>query len=323
MISANRKKQIRKASQSLENGAPARFKFIVTGFNSFGKNLENPSGLTAISLPSELTVGHHLVEIQGMLLETCCKNGWNAVRKALIRAIGGRRPEKHAAQKALSTVPSGKNTGSQPKDHVVLIMMGLAALRSTLNLERLAVNVRDYPIKDNHGHQYDGEEILPGPLALKTDFPLHELRKKLKAKGFPSVISNHAGTFVCNDIYYQSLNFQIENGAPDLVLFVHVPPARVFAETVRERGKKTRVAGKRLTKVRQIELMQESILEVIKFSVNHLVDKTAATAPFTTEVKAPVRRAARSLEKPVAKKQASSRAVKSIATRTRVPKRTG
>jgi pyrrolidone-carboxylate peptidase len=171
--------------------------------------------------------------------------------------------------------PNGKLPDASQSQYTVLILMGLAATREALNLERFALNVRDYPIRDNHGHQYDGEEILPGASALKTDFPLLDLRKKLRSKGFPCAISNHAGTFVCNDLYYQSLNFKQTYGTPDLVLFIHVPRAHVFARAVREKGSKRLeefMAG-RPSRARQLELLNKAIVEVMKFSVNYLEKK--------------------------------------------------
>ena len=258
MVIEIRKQQYRKAVRGASAGASVPYKIIVTGFNSFGKNLENPSGLTAAGLPSELEVEGKEVEVEGMLLETCCKSSWNTVKKTLTTSS---RP------RSIKSAGEGKQ-----KPRTILILMGLAANREVLNLERLALNVRDYPIRDNHGHQYDGEEIQPGPLALETDYPLHDLRKKLNSKGFPSIISNHCGTFVCNDIYYQSLAFREKYGSPDLVLFLHLPRMNVFAKSVREKGNKrlAQLLGARPRKSTQLTVMQEAIVEVIKFSVGYL-----------------------------------------------------
>jgi pyroglutamyl-peptidase len=269
MVIEIRKQQYRKAGQQAVRGGSAPYKVVVTGFNSFGKNLENPSGLTATGLPSMLEFAGKTVEIEGLLLDTCCKQSWVGVKKALA-----------GSSRARSITSARSSRGSRSKSPTILILMGLAANRDALNLERLALNVRDYPIKDNHGHQYDGEEIQPGPLALETDYPLHGLRKKLISKGFPSIISNHAGTFVCNDLYYQCLAFQEEHGSPDLVLFVHVPKANVFAQSVREHGNKrlTKSLGARPRIAKQLDLLQQSIIEVIKFSVDHL-EKQATERP--------------------------------------------
>jgi pyrrolidone-carboxylate peptidase len=216
-----------------------------------------------------LEFGGKTVEIEGLLLDTCCKQSWIGVKKVL-----------SGSSRARSITSARSSSSSRSKPPTILILMGLAANREALNLERLALNVRDYPIKDNHGHQYDGEEVQPGPLALETDYPLHGLRKKLVSKGFPTTISNHAGTFVCNDLYYQTLAFQEKYGSPDLVLFIHVPKAHVFAQSVRELGNKrlTESLGTRPRRAKQLDLLKQSIIEVVKFSVNHL-EKQATERP--------------------------------------------
>jgi pyroglutamyl-peptidase len=266
MVIEIRKQQYRKAGQRAVNGGSAPYKVVVTGFNSFGKNLDNPSGLTATGLPSTLEFGGKSVDIDGLLLDTCCKQSWNGLKKSMAQStrVGSSRSSR----------------SNRPKTPTILILMGLAANRDALNLERLALNVRDYPIKDNHGHQYDGEEIQPGPLALETDFPLHALRKKLLSKGFPAVISNHAGTFVCNDLYDQSLTFKEKYGSPDLILFVHVPKAHVFAQSVLQQGNKRLVEslGTRPRKAKQLDLLKQSIIEVIKFSVDYM-EQQATESP--------------------------------------------
>ena len=259
MKSANRKSQKQKPAELPTAGTSERFKFIVTGFNSFGTNLENPSGLTAINLPSEFAVGRHEVEIEAHLLETCCTNAWKEIRASLNKNM---------------RTSSRLSSDGKAKPFTVLLMLGLAAVRSTLNLERLALNLRDYPIKDNNGHKFDGEQILEdGPLAITTSYPLPELRKRLNSKGFPAHISNHCGTFVCNDVFYQSLTFQNDNGSPDLVLFVHVPPARVYAQTVREEGNGRQKVAARPSKAKQLEVLQAAIMEVMKFTVEHVTSK--------------------------------------------------
>jgi len=42
----------------------------------------------------------------------------------------------------------------------------------------------------------------------------------MRAAGVPAASSYHAGTYLCNFVYYQSLNFV---GASRRALFVHVP----------------------------------------------------------------------------------------------------
>lgn len=242
----NEAEKIEKESSQLE------FRCVVTGFNGFGPNTENPSQLVAQNLPISVSfpkTGE--VKITSLVLPTCCSQAWDKLKTHLKR---------------------------KSKVQNIVILTGLAAKRDRINLERLAVNVRDYAIKDNGGHKYDGESIDDGPLALKTEAPLIDFRRKLQAAGFPAVISNHAGTFVCNDVYYRSLFFQLKNGSPDLVLFVHVPRLMKFRKTVQIEGnQKTRaLAEAARTRTKQIELMQAAIIEVIRASVAYLIEVEAS-----------------------------------------------
>jgi pyroglutamyl-peptidase len=242
----NEAEKIEKESSQLE------FRCIVTGFNGFGPNTENPSQLVAQNLPIAVSFPRTgEVKITSLVLPTCCSQAWDILKTHLKR---------------------------KSKVRNIVILTGLAAKRDRINLERMSVNVRDYAIKDSGGHKYDGKSIDDGPLALKTDAPLFDFRRKLQAAGFPTVISNHAGTFVCNDVYYRSLFFQLKHGSPDLVLFVHVPRLMKFRKTVQIEGnQKTRaLAEAARTRTKQIELMQAAIIEVIKASVSYLTEIEAA-----------------------------------------------
>lgn len=56
---------------------------------------------------------------------------------------------------------------------------------------------------------------------LKTSLSTEAILKFLKKKGFDVVISDDAGRFVCNYVYYHSLRFAEQKGHKSL--FVHVP----------------------------------------------------------------------------------------------------
>ena len=159
-------------------------------------------------------------------------------------------------------------------------MTGLAENLNYISLEHIALNVRDYRTKDAGGHKYDGTEIVTGPLAIATDIQLFNLRQRLQQKGFPTAISHHAGTFLCNDIYYRALLFQLKNRTPDVVLFVHVPLLTRFRGAILKKGNaKTKVlASDAHTENKQVELLQLAITEVIKTSVEHLSEKFEITA---------------------------------------------
>jgi len=72
-------------------------------------------------------------------------------------------------------------------------------------------------------------DILVMPF-LKTSFSTKAILEFLKKKGYDVTLSNDAGRFVCNYVYYHSLRLAEQRGSRSL--FVHVPPfSRIDEET--------------------------------------------------------------------------------------------
>lgn len=106
----------------------------------------------------------------------------------------------------------------------IVLMFGLAATTPTIRLERVALNLDDAAIPDNAGTLRQGAPIVPdAPLARMTDLDLSALRPQLEGHGFEVVVSNHAGAYVCNHIYYAALHHQATSANAPQALFVHVP----------------------------------------------------------------------------------------------------
>jgi len=105
-----------------------------------------------------------------------------------------------------------------------VISLGVAQSRQTISLERIAVNVDDASIADNAGHLASGELItLDGPVAYWSTLPIQAMKAALEAADIPVSISNHAGAYICNHVFYtarhtlDSLGRSIPSG------FIHVP----------------------------------------------------------------------------------------------------
>lgn len=119
------------------------------------------------------------------------------------------------------------------KEHApnVIVMLGLSGEASSIKLERVALNIDDASLADNAGDLRKGQAIRHGaPLALKTSIDLPELQAELRAKGYDVVISNHAGTYICNHIYYCALDHLSAIGSNIPCLFVHVPKLKDSVE---------------------------------------------------------------------------------------------
>ncbi|MCE2570211.1 pyroglutamyl-peptidase I [Motilimonas eburnea] len=108
----------------------------------------------------------------------------------------------------------------------IVLVLGQAAGRDKLTLERVAINVDDYPIKDNAGEQpLDQPIVRHGPAAYFTTLPIKSMTHAMNNANVPSAISNTAGTFVCNHIFYRTLHsLATELTTRKVVMgFMHLP----------------------------------------------------------------------------------------------------
>jgi pyroglutamyl-peptidase len=86
----------------------------------------------------------------------------------------------------------------------VVIALGQAAGRKGIELESIALNKIDADIMDNAGQRPQGQLINDnGPEKYGSTLPLQGMESALKNAGLPVAISNSAGTFVCNYLFYR------------------------------------------------------------------------------------------------------------------------
>ncbi len=100
----------------------------------------------------------------------------------------------------------------------MIFSMGQTAEGDKIRLERLAINMMDCAKGDNDGY-FPDEEIIcnEAPLALKTALPVKQLCADCVNAGLPTKVSNSAGLYVCNRIYFEALRHTPNS------LFVHIP----------------------------------------------------------------------------------------------------
>lgn len=85
-----------------------------------------------------------------------------------------------------------------------------------------AVNIRDARIADNAGNQPRGTFVVDGaPAAYFTTVSAEDMAAQICALNLPSIVSNSAGTFVCNDTMYTLLHHYADSDVQ--VGFIHVP----------------------------------------------------------------------------------------------------
>lgn len=111
----------------------------------------------------------------------------------------------------------------------VVIATGLAEGRTAVTPERVAINVQDARIPDNAGAQPVDEPIDPnGQPAYFTTLPIKRIVAEVRALGIPAAVSNTAGTFTCNQAFYEVMSLAGREGLR--AGFVHVPATPGFGD---------------------------------------------------------------------------------------------
>jgi pyroglutamyl-peptidase len=95
-----------------------------------------------------------------------------------------------------------------------------------IRLERFGRNVTRGNSPDVDGFAPGEAPITPGaPDLFATRVDVGGLLGKLEAEGIVSYLSEDAGGYVCNHVYYTALRAIAEADLPTRCLFLHVPPA--------------------------------------------------------------------------------------------------
>ena len=111
----------------------------------------------------------------------------------------------------------------------IVIAVGQAGGRCDVSVERIAINIDDAPIQDNRQRQLvDQPIVMDGPAAYFSTLPIKAIVHELRAAGLPASVSQTAGTFVCNHVFYSLMHLAAarlaEGGhAPLRAGFIHIP----------------------------------------------------------------------------------------------------
>jgi len=120
----------------------------------------------------------------------------------------------------------------------MVIATGLGPGRSDISIERVAINVNDARIPDNLGAQpIDTSVVEGGPAAYFSTLPIKGMVKAVREAGIAASVSQTAGTFVCNQVFYRLQHALVGTGVRSG--FIHVPglpgssePSMVLSTTV-------------------------------------------------------------------------------------------
>lgn len=106
----------------------------------------------------------------------------------------------------------------------VVLCIGQAGGRVDIAVERVAINVNDARIPDNEGNQPIDTPIQEqGPVAYWSTLPIKAIVNDLRKQGVPASISQTAGTYVCNHLFYGLMHYLAEHHASTRGGFIHIP----------------------------------------------------------------------------------------------------
>ena len=167
---------------------------LITGFEPFGGETVNPSWQVAEAL--------HGARIGGA-----------AVRALRLPCVFG---------DAIAVL--GHALKHEPP--ALVFALGQAGGRCEISVERIAINVDDARIADNAGAQpVDRPVVAGGPAAYFATLPIKAVVAALRARGLPASVSQSAGTFVCNHVFYGLMHLLATTPALAATRggFVHLP----------------------------------------------------------------------------------------------------
>jgi len=106
----------------------------------------------------------------------------------------------------------------------IVIAVGQAGGRADISVERVAINIDDAPIPDNQQRQLVDQPIVNGgPAAYFSTLPIKAIVHELREAGLPASVSQTAGTFVCNHVFYGLMHQTHEWGTTMRAGFIHIP----------------------------------------------------------------------------------------------------
>lgn len=166
---------------------PSNAVTLVTAFDAFGGMHVNPSAELVMQL------GLADKSLSTAVLPTSYARAWDAMQKRL---------------------------SAKPRR---IVMFGFSRHAEGLRLERYARNGDRSLDRDNDGRSGQAKILDSAPAVLRTSAPVDELCRRLGDARIPAYVSEDAGGFVCNHIYFLTLDALEKAIAPDAsCLFVHV-----------------------------------------------------------------------------------------------------
>lgn len=164
---------------------------LITGFEPFAGEIINPSWLAAQNFQGKIYTDH-------VVHAHCIPTAFGVSLQVLNELISLHKP-------------------------CLVLCIGQAGGRSSISLERVAINIDDARIADNLGAQPIDEPVISNsPNAYFSTLPMKSIVHNLQLAGIPAEVSNTAGTFVCNHVFY-GLMHCVADKPNTKAGFVHIP----------------------------------------------------------------------------------------------------
>jgi pyroglutamyl-peptidase len=140
------------------------------------------------------------------------------------RTIGGLRVTGRVYPVSMRRISGAIAAALDETKPGMVVSLGLAGGEPAIRLERVGVNLADFPVADNEGALPKDAKLSPtGPDAFASTLPMREIHAALLQAGIPARLSNSAGTYLCNASLYLTGLMLKERGNGAGFGFIHLP----------------------------------------------------------------------------------------------------
>ena len=167
-------------------------KLLITGFVPFGEHSSNLSQDIALELNNELINGY---KVTSKILPV----SYTKVPQMIRSLIDTEKPD-------------------------VIIMLGIAQNRVKITPELIAINQIHSDLSDNENVLIQKSYIKEDePNAFFSTLPVYEMVNTLNQKKLTSELSTTAGTYVCNQVFYEAMHYLNIRQSNICAGFIHLP----------------------------------------------------------------------------------------------------
>lgn len=176
-------------------------RFLITGFEPFGQETVNSSWEAVKVLPKKIE--------SAKVIKECLPVSFKGAVEKLEQLIELHHPD-------------------------VVLNVGQSAGRYEINVERIAINMADSKKGDNDNYCPKEYKIhTDAPNAYFSNLPVSKLVEAIQNAGIPAVVSNSAGLYVCNSVFFSAMHL-VHCKYPNMqVGFIHIPnmPCQTIGKT--------------------------------------------------------------------------------------------